>query len=161
LSLSLGLHPPDALPVHFAFCKDCIIINSSGLFAQSAFPHRISRQWQEERCDGDIQDGNDDFCVIGQFPLDTTRTRLIACFEIAATVTASREIRVLCGSCFFRCETLSRLNFETGSELRHIDRLSFGEGFSLHTIRIPSSIESLERKWFLHSHFHGGVGNAG
>jgi hypothetical protein len=82
---------------------------------------------------------------------------LIAFFGIAATVTISAEIRILCDSCFFACEILSRLNFESGSQLRRIERLAFGRCSSLHIIRIPSSIESLEREWFLHSHFYGGV----
>jgi hypothetical protein len=95
--------------------------------------------------------------VSRHFLLDITRTSLIAFFGIAVTVTISREIRILCDSCFFACRSLSRLNFETGSQLRRIERLAFGRCSSLHTICIPSSIESLEPEWFLNSHFDGGV----
>jgi hypothetical protein len=104
-----------------------------------------------------IEDGNKHFCVIGKFLFDITKTSLIAFFGIAATVTIPRKIQILCDGCFLGCETLSRLNFEPGSELRRIDRLAFGGCSSLHTIRIPASIESLEQEWFLNSHFHGGV----
>jgi hypothetical protein len=104
-----------------------------------------------------IEDGNKHFCVIGKFLLDITETSLIAFFGIAATVIVPRKIQVLCDSCFLGCETLSRLTFEAGSQLRRIERLAFGGCSSLHTIRIPASIESLEREWFLDSHFHGGV----
>jgi hypothetical protein len=104
-----------------------------------------------------IEDGNGHFCVIGEFLLDSTHTSLIAFFGIAATVTISSKIQVLCDSCFLGCGTLSRLHFEPGSRLRRIERLAFGGCSSLHTIHIPSSIESLEREWFLDSHFHGGV----
>jgi hypothetical protein len=104
-----------------------------------------------------IEDGNKHFCVCGQFLLNIARTSLIAVFGIAVTVTISREIQVLCDSCFFGSATLSRLNFEPSSELRRIARLAFGECSSLHTIRIPSSIESLDREWFLNSHFSGGI----
>jgi hypothetical protein len=104
-----------------------------------------------------IEDGNEHFCVMGQFLLDITKTSLIASFGIAATVTIPPEIQVLCDSCFFNCRTLSRLNVEAGSQLRHIERLAFGECSSLHAIIIPASIKSLEREWFLASHFYGGV----
>jgi hypothetical protein len=108
-------------------------------------------------CNISIEDRNKHFCVRGQFLLDITRTSLIAFFGIAATVTISRDIRVLCDSCFLGRKTLSRLHFEAGSQLRRIERLAFGDCLSLHTVCIPSSIESLEREWFLSSHFTGGV----
>jgi hypothetical protein len=104
-----------------------------------------------------VEDGNEHFCVSGQFLLNITKTALIGFFGIAATVTVGREIEVLCDSCFFSCKTLSRVKFESGSQLRRIERLAFGECASLHTLRVPSSIESLEREWFLNSHFTGGV----
>jgi hypothetical protein len=103
-----------------------------------------------------IEDGNEHFCVIGNFLLDITRTSLIAFFGIDVTVTLSKRIQVICDSCFLSCKALSRLNFEPDSELRRIERLAFGGCSSLHTIRIPASIESLEREWFLDSHFDGG-----
>jgi hypothetical protein len=104
-----------------------------------------------------IEDGSEHFCIRGQFLLDITQASLIAFVGVAATVTISSEIRVLCDSCFLGCKTLSRLNFEPGSQLRRIERLAFGGCSSLHMICIPSSIESLEREWFLNSHFTGGV----
>jgi hypothetical protein len=82
---------------------------------------------------------------------------VIAFFGIVATVTIGREIEVLCDSCFFRCGTISRIHFESESRLRRIERLAFGECRSLHTIRIPASIQSLEPEWFLDSHHYGGV----
>jgi hypothetical protein len=91
-----------------------------------------------------IEDGNSHFCVSSHFLLDITPTSLIAFFGIAATVTVSFEIRILCDSCFLGCETMPRLSFEPDPELRRIERLAFGECWSLHTIFIPSSIESLE-----------------
>jgi hypothetical protein len=103
------------------------------------------------------EEGNGHFCVNGHFLLDITGTSFIAFFGIAATVTISCEIQVLCDSCFLGCKTLSKLTFEDDSQLHRIERLAFGECSSLHTIRIPSSIQSLEREWFLNSHFHGGV----
>jgi hypothetical protein len=103
-----------------------------------------------------IEDGNEHFCVIGDFLLDITQTSLIAFFGIDVTVTISKKIQVICDSCFLKSKTLSRLNFERDSELRRIERLAFGGCSSLCTIRIPSSIESLEREWFLDSHFQGG-----
>jgi hypothetical protein len=108
-------------------------------------------------CQISIEEGNVHFSVIGQFLLDITRTSLIAFFGTAATVTISREIRILCDSCFIGRSTLSRLNFEGGSQLRRVERLAFVGCSSLHLICLPSSIESLEREWFLDSHFHGGV----
>jgi hypothetical protein len=104
-----------------------------------------------------IEDGNRHFCVSGQFLLDITKTSLVAFFGRAARVTVGREIEVLCDSCFFSCKTLSRVNFESGSQLRRIEHLAFGECSSLLTIRIPSSIEALERQWFIQSHFYGGI----
>jgi hypothetical protein len=77
-----------------------------------------------------IEDGNEHFCVIDEFLLDITQTSLIS---------------------------FSRLNFEPDSQLRRIERLAFGGCSSLHTILIPSSIESLDREWFLNCHFYGGV----
>jgi hypothetical protein len=103
-----------------------------------------------------IEDRSEHFCVSGQFLLDT-RTSLISFFGIAATVTIPRKIRVLCDSCFLSCNTISRLNFKAGSQLRRIERLAFGGCSSLHKISIPSSTESLDHDWFLNSHFYGGV----
>jgi hypothetical protein len=65
-----------------------------------------------------IEDGNPHFCVSSHFFLGITITSLIAFFGIAATVTIPRDIQILCDSCFLDCKTMSRLNFESGSELR-------------------------------------------
>jgi hypothetical protein len=95
--------------------------------------------------------------VIGQFLLDFTRTSLIAYFGTAATVTIDRNIRVLCDSCFCDCTALSRIEFEIGSDLRRIEWCAFAGCTSLHTICIPSSIESLEREWFRLTYYYRGV----
>jgi hypothetical protein len=81
---------------------------------------------------------------------------LIAFFGTPVTVTILREIRVLCDSCFADCDTLSRVEFESGSDIRRIEWCAFGGCSSLHTIRIPSSIESLEREWFRDSCIYAG-----
>jgi hypothetical protein len=104
-----------------------------------------------------IEEGNEHFCAIDQFLLDITQTSLIAIFGTAATVTISGEVQALCDSCFLGCKTLSELTFEPDSDLRCIERIIFGGWSSLHTIYLPSSIESLEREWFLNSHFSGGI----
>jgi hypothetical protein len=104
-----------------------------------------------------IEDGNQHFCVSGDFLLDITRTSLILFFGTAATVIIDPEIQVLCDSCFYGCETISRLHFEAGSQLHRIERCAFANCSSLHTICIPSSIESLDREWFLFCHFNGNV----
>jgi hypothetical protein len=93
-----------------------------------------------------IEEGNKHFCVIDEFLLDITQTLLIAFLGTAATVTISSMVQILCDSCFLGCSTLSRLHFEPDSELRRIERLVFGGCSSLHTISVPSSIESLERE---------------
>jgi hypothetical protein len=104
-----------------------------------------------------IEEGNSHFCVIGQFLLDFTRTSLIAYLGTAATVTIDRKIRVLCDSCFCDCSALSRIEFEIGSDLHRIEWCAFGGCTSLHTLCIPSSIESLEREWFRLFFFSPGV----
>jgi hypothetical protein len=105
-----------------------------------------------------VEEGNTHFCVIGGFLLDFTKTSLIAYFGTAATVTIAREIRVLCNSCFADCNTISRVEFESDTDLRRIEWCAFGGCSSLHTIHIPSSIESLEREWFRAScTYTGGV----
>jgi hypothetical protein len=103
-----------------------------------------------------VEDGNKHFCVDGQFLLDITKTSLIAFFGITSTLAISPEIQVICDSCFLGRETISRLIFESDSQIRRIERLAFGGCTSLHTICFPSSIESLEREWFIDSHFSGG-----
>jgi hypothetical protein len=104
-----------------------------------------------------VEEGNTHFCVIGQFLLDFTGTSLIAFFGTSATVTIDHKIQVLCDCCLADCDPLSRVEFEGGSELRRIEWCAFGGCSSLHTIRIPSSIESLEREWFRFSCLDGGV----
>jgi hypothetical protein len=104
-----------------------------------------------------IEEGNSHFCVIGQFLLDFTRTSLIAYLGTAATVTIDRNIRVLCDYCFADRTTLSRIEFKIDSDLRRIECGAFAGCTSLHTICIPSSIESLEREWFRLSCFYDGV----
>jgi hypothetical protein len=104
-----------------------------------------------------IEEGSSHFCMIGQFLLDFTRTSLIAYFGTAATVRIDRNIRVLCDSCICDRITLSRIEFESGSDLRRIEWCAFGGCTSLHTICIPSSIESLEREWFRLFYFSHGV----
>jgi hypothetical protein len=105
-----------------------------------------------------IEEGNQHFCVMGPFLLDFTKTSLIAYFgPAAAAVTIGREIRVLCDSCFGDRTTLSRIEFESGSELRRIESGAFCGCSSLHKIRIPSLIESLEPGWYRLSYFYSGV----
>jgi hypothetical protein len=104
-----------------------------------------------------VEEGNAHFCVIGHFLLSFARTSLIAFFGITATVTVDRKIQVLCDCCFAGRDTLSRVEFESDSELRRIEWGAFGGCSSLHTICIPSSIQSLEREWFRNSVLHGGV----
>jgi hypothetical protein len=104
-----------------------------------------------------IEEGNSHFCVIGQFLLDFTRTSLIAYFGTAATVTIDRNIRVLCEYSFADRTTLSRIEFEIGTDLRRIEWCAFAGCTSFHKIWIPSSIESLEREWFRLSCFYDGV----
>jgi hypothetical protein len=76
---------------------------------------------------------------------------------MAATVTIDREIQVLCDYCFADRTTLSRIEFEICSGLCRIEWCAFAGCSSLHTICIPSSIESLEREWFGLSCFYDGV----
>jgi hypothetical protein len=104
-----------------------------------------------------IEEGSTHFCVIGNFLLDFTRTSLIAYFGKEPTVTIDRKIRVLCDSCFCDRDTVSRVEFESGSDLRRIEWCAFGGCISLHKICIPSSIESLEREWFRLGYFYDGV----
>jgi hypothetical protein len=104
-----------------------------------------------------LEDRNQHFCVSGQFLLDFHRASLIAYFGNAATVTIPPEIEVICDCCFVNCRNISWLEFEPGSQLRRIERMAFGMCLSLHTICIPSTIQALEREWFLLSHYHGVV----
>jgi hypothetical protein len=104
-----------------------------------------------------IEEGNSHFCMVGEFLLDFTRTSLIAYFGTAATVTIDRNIRVLCACCFANRATLSRIEFEIDLDLRRIEWCAFAGCTSLHTIYIPSSIESLEREWFRLWYFSHGV----
>jgi hypothetical protein len=108
-------------------------------------------------CNVSVEEGNSCFCVSGKFLLGNAGTSLVAFFGIAATVAISREIEIICDSCFLGCKTMSRLTFEAGSRLRRIERFAFAECSSLHTICIPSSIECLEREWFLDSYFYRGA----
>jgi hypothetical protein len=103
-----------------------------------------------------VEEGNTHFCMIGEFLLDFARTSLIAFFGTSATVTIDRRIKTLCDCCFADHTSISRVEFAPGSDLRRIEWCAFGGCSSLHTIRIPSSIESLEREWFRFSCVDGG-----
>jgi hypothetical protein len=95
-----------------------------------------------------IEEGNNHFCISGEYLLDIAKTSLIAFLGHTATVTVGTEIQIICERCFTCCRTISRVNFESVSQLRRIERLAFGECSALHTICVPASIEALERDWY-------------
>jgi hypothetical protein len=136
----------------FVFCTSLasiLIPASTTMIAGSAFALSGIRHVT-------VEEGNTHFCVSGQNLLDSTRTALIAFFGTAATVRIDRKIQILCDCCFVDRTTLSRVEFEPGSELRRIEWCAFGGCLSLHSIRIPASIEALEEGWFRSSCFDAG-----
>jgi hypothetical protein len=93
-----------------------------------------------------VDEGNTNFRVSGHFLLDSTGTSVIRYFGSDSNVTLNREIETLGRGCFYACEFLTALNFESESRLTQIEPHALFRCSSLQSICFPASVEVLTEK---------------
>jgi hypothetical protein len=98
-----------------------------------------------------IAEGNRHFRVSGSFLLTVDGTSLILYFGKESTVRIPGEIEVICKGAFCIGETPSEITFETDSRLQRIAHKAFWGCYSVHSIIIPSFVDSIAGTVFLGS----------
>jgi hypothetical protein len=86
-----------------------------------------------------IEAGNDVFYVEHEFLIDIVHHKLIHNFSVSSDIEIPRTIEILGSSCFWRCESLSLISFESNSGLKRIEPRALG-GTSVRSIVIPSTV---------------------
>jgi hypothetical protein len=95
-----------------------------------------------------VEPGNSHFSAAGCFLLDADGIRLIRCVGTLAELNVGPKIQVLSKYAFCRRGVpISSLTFADGSDLRHIEEAAFDDEVMMESIRIPGSIERLDRNW--------------
>jgi hypothetical protein len=79
-------------------------------------------------------------------------TRIESCaFSLCSSlksITIPRHVQILCSYCFWHCNSLSSISFETESELTRIESYAFYSCSSLKSITIPRHVQILCSEWF-------------
>jgi hypothetical protein len=94
-----------------------------------------------------IEAGNDIFHVEHEFLLDIVHHKLIRNFSVSSDIEIPRSIEILCSSCFYRCQSLSSISFESNSILKRIESKAFSFS-SLQSIEIPRSVQFIDGSAF-------------
>jgi hypothetical protein len=90
-----------------------------------------------------VADGNCHFKVCGNFLVDFEGTSAKRYFGSEPEVTIPNSITEFDAGCFYACQTISSLIFESESQISRIEQRAFMDCVSLSSICIPSSIERL------------------
>jgi hypothetical protein len=85
-----------------------------------------------------IEPGNERFVIETGFLIDVIHRKLIRNFATSSIIIIPSYIEILGSSCFGFCESLSSISFESSSQLKRIESLSF-EGIKIEVV-IPSTI---------------------
>jgi hypothetical protein len=102
-------------------------------------------------CDIEIGEGNLHFRILGTFLLSFDGRFLIRCLSRNATVEIPREVEVICASSFDQQDRLVRVEFESESRLRRIERWAFASCSSLCSICLPSFVNQIDETAFGYS----------
>jgi hypothetical protein len=100
-----------------------------------------------------IAEGNRHFRVSESFLLTFDGTSLILYFGKHSTVRIPREIEVICKGafCIGKTPSMQEIEFETDSRLRRIAHKAFSDCRSVHSIIIPSFVDSIAGTAFVDS----------
>jgi hypothetical protein len=91
--------------------------------------------------------GQCEFQVHGLFIEDITGRSVVRYFGISSAVVIESRIEVLCERCFFSCESLTSVTFQSNSKLQRIEEFAF-QWSGLTTIEVPASVEVLCKSCF-------------
>jgi hypothetical protein len=86
-----------------------------------------------------IETGNKIFVIENDILIDIVHHKLIRNFSNSSAIEIGMNTEILGSKCFFNCELLSSITFETNSCLTRIESEAF-HGSSLQSILIPSTI---------------------
>jgi hypothetical protein len=90
-----------------------------------------------------VEDGSCHFRASGPFLTDLNRSSLIGYFCLHECVEIPRAIQIFGEKCFFWCNAITSLIFESGSQLRRIGAGAFCLCSSVQSICLPASVEIL------------------
>jgi hypothetical protein len=94
------------------------------------------------------EEGNRHFQVSGDFLLDLDGISVIRYFGSDQEITLSRHVKILGSGCFSYCRSLQTLTFEPGSKLTRIEDSALKSCFSLASICLPASLETIDGSAF-------------
>jgi hypothetical protein len=94
-----------------------------------------------------LEPGNERFILENEFLINVLRHELIYNFCTLSTIQIPISIEILGSSCFFFCESLSFITFESNSRLTRIESSAFSCS-ALQSIVIPSRVEILGSNCF-------------
>jgi hypothetical protein len=94
-----------------------------------------------------IESGNEIFVVEQDFLIDVVHHKSIRNFCTSSQIDVATNIEILGSSCFWCCESLSSITFESNSHLIRIQSEAFSFS-SLQSIMIPRNVEILGSKCF-------------
>jgi hypothetical protein len=100
-----------------------------------------------------ISKDNPHFAVRSEFIVNRAGTALIAYFGVSDSVIVPREIEVLCRRSFYNSEIVG-IDFESGSQLRRIERGVFAGCWRLSWFGIPRLVEAIAGRAFSWSGIH-------
>jgi hypothetical protein len=95
-----------------------------------------------------LEAGHANFAIEQDFLVDVLNQRLICSFSSSSNIEIPRDIEILGSSCFFHCESLSSISFESNSHLNQIESEAFRES-SLKSIEIPRSVVFIDGSAFV------------
>jgi uncharacterized radical SAM superfamily Fe-S cluster-containing enzyme len=91
--------------------------------------------------------GRCEFQVHELFIEDITGRSVVRYLGRSSAIVIESRIEILCESCFFKCESLTSVTFESNSKLHRIEESAFTQS-GLRTIQIPASVEVLCKSCF-------------
>jgi hypothetical protein len=94
-----------------------------------------------------VERGNKIFLFRNSILDDTRQRRLVRSYGATESVVVRRDVEVIGRYSFTGTQVLSRVSFESGSALRHIEELAFFKS-CLREIRIPATVEVIGRLCF-------------
>jgi hypothetical protein len=128
------IHHPIINPTHASHIRDwvSVLVYRTRCVRELGKRALDARSLREMR----IAERNGDFTTCGEFDLDLESISIPKIIE-----------RVEVG-CFSRCQTISKVYFESSSRLCCIEEFAFSQRSSLSSICIPSSVERLSTRCF-------------
>jgi hypothetical protein len=96
----------------------------------------------------DIDPGNQRFILLGKTLLTSDGTEILRCFGSERKIFVASGVEILQKSSFESVEHLTKVKFESESELRRICRSAFSGCDSLRSIVVPASVTEIDESAF-------------